>query len=436
MLNLLRPYSGRVIAGVARGLSEHYGPPAALVRFLFVTAFLASPIVLLVYLFLAISMPAEAAVLSELRLPDTSDTSTPRERFERLSSILLRRTAMKGTRHPMPPQFLALLLLLLGFALELPRVEGMDFYYMHPILSGMYGTIMQYGAALFYLTVAFTFFVSEYAEAAPIQLRFPRSEVLLLDSGETKSIGGLASGISRMIDIDPAYVRVLLIFLNILTFGIVGILYLVAFWILRRKTPHPASPRAGGEEKFQNFSPLLQQGKRLGEGSGGNAIRIIVGFLFLFLAVIRISTELRLFFFNEPFFRGTVLIIAGIIFAARGLKSNSDNNRLWLIAGPAILFLGVFDFSTAIFRVQLPLAGRFEVAYLIAGLSLLYFTVVSFLGKPQRIGLALTATILLAALLIQVHVTPARFLVALVQFYDFFFPVIFAGLGLWLVMER
>jgi phage shock protein PspC (stress-responsive transcriptional regulator) len=412
-----------VITGVLRGLSEHYQIPVSLLRLVFFTAFLASPVVLLLYLCLAISMPAEGSVLSELRLANPSAHSDRRDRFRSLAHLLLKRISIGNLRHRVPPQLLALGLLLLGFALELPRVEGSDFYYSHPILSGIYTSISRHGAALFYLSLAVTFFIAERAAPPPLQLQSKRMDQFTLDGGPTKAIGGIASGIARVIGIDAAYIRVLLILLNILTFGLVGIIYLIVFWTMRR----------GSNMQRIHSEPGTNSPARrpLSQGT-----RFAIGILFIFLAVIRVSTELRLFFFNESFFRGAVLVAAGMIFAVRGLKYSSDNNRLWLLAGAAIFFLGILDFSTAIFRVQLSLGGRFEVAYLIGGLSLLYFTLVNFRGNPQRIGFALSAAIVLAALLVQFNITPERFLLALVQFYDFFFPVIFAGFGFWLIMER
>jgi phage shock protein PspC (stress-responsive transcriptional regulator) len=423
VLNLLRPYNGRAITGALRGLSEYYEIPVGLLRLVFFTAFLASPVVLLLYLCLAISMPSEGTVLSELRLANPSEHLGRLDRFDSLAHVLLKRISTGNLRHRVPPQLLALGLLLLGFAFELPRVEGSDFYYTHPILSSIYTSVSRHGAALFYLSMAITFFITERSSPTRVQLRTKRMDRFILDGGSTKAIGGIASGIARVIGIDPAYIRVLFILLNLLTFGLVGIIYLIVFWMMRRSNNIQRDHSDAGTDSLPR-RPLPQ------------GTRFAIGILFILLAVIRVSTELRLFFFNESFFRGAVLVAAGMILAVRGLKYSSDNNRLCLLAGAAIFFLGIFDFSTAIFRVQLSLGGQFEVAYFIGGLTLLYFTIVNFRGNPQRIGFALTTAVILAALLVQFNLTPERFLLALVQFYDFFFPVIFAGFGFWLIMER
>jgi hypothetical protein len=158
--------------------------------------------------------------------------------------------------------------------------------------------------------------------------------------------------------------------------------------------------------------------------------------LFVALALLRLSTEFRLFFFNEPFFQGLAYITIGLLFAMRGLAVSKTSAGVWLIGGAAVLLLGVESFCAAVFRVQLTLPARFEMTYLIAGLSLVYYAVIELAGHRRRAAMVLALIIACAALTIEAHIIPVRFLTALVQFYDFFYPLIFGGLGLWLVMER
>ena len=85
--------------------------------------------------------------------------------------------------------------------------------------------------------------------------------------------------------------------------------------------------------------------------------------------------------------------------------------------------------------MQLSPVERFEVICLIVFLTVAYYSRVVLRGKPRRAGLLLGATSLIAAVIIGAGVAPSHYLTALVQFYDFFYPVIFLGLGLWLTME-
>src|SRR6266446_6989601 len=95
---LIRPISGHMVTGVAAGIAEVYGLPVSFIRVLFVVGFLAQPVIVLVYLLLAISMPSEDAVVSRLSLNDPNDSLSARERFERLSERLVARVIRRRSR--------------------------------------------------------------------------------------------------------------------------------------------------------------------------------------------------------------------------------------------------------------------------------------------------------------------------------------------------
>jgi phage shock protein PspC (stress-responsive transcriptional regulator) len=319
---------------------------------------------------------------------------------------------------------MAFCMLVLAFAFQIPRLEGASFYTNHPITSSLFSNVSRHATAFFYVAVAFTFLAMDRIRTAPVDLRIARKDRVILDAGDFRSIIGLVSGLGRVTGLDPAYIRVAFVLLNVLTFGLVGLIYLLYYVWLRRS----------GRKEYEH-STTIEEPKFI--RPLGAVVRITLGFLFLLLALIRVSTEFRLFFFNEPFFQGIVLILVGCIFTASALRSHqrAGFERLWLLGGAVVLLNGIYELTTAVFQVQLPFAGRFELIYLVGGLSVAYYSLVSLNGQRQRAGFGLAALFFLAALMVQASLAPTHLMLALVQFYDFFFPVIFAGFGLWLVLE-
>jgi phage shock protein PspC (stress-responsive transcriptional regulator) len=259
-------------------------------------------------------------------------------------------------------------------------------------------------------------------------LHSPGTPTLQLLQGVRRSIGGLAAGLAQLIRVDAAYIRVFFILLNILTFGAFGVLYVVAVVLLRRKG------FAGDTDS--SYSPIpSDRATEYDIGSVPASFRWMIGLLFLLLALIRTMTEFRIFFFNEALFHGIILSVMGMLLAWRGLKNPANQHSLLVLAGASVLFLGIEDLTTALFRVQLSSIGGFEVAFVIAALSITYFCLVLLRGLGERISLVFAALCLVAAGMMMMGVIPARFLLALVQFYDFFYPVIFIGFGLWLALD-
>jgi phage shock protein PspC (stress-responsive transcriptional regulator) len=397
-----------------------------MVRAVVLTALLTNPIILLFYLLTWLSLPSELAAVGYMQLADPSVLGG--QRFETLARTLLGRSGVRGRRSNVQTQAIAFVLLATAFALQLPKVEGQNFYYLHPLVAWLFSAVTQFAGVLFYLAVALAFFAAPTPNSQ-VSLRSTRTSELELDRDPYREIGGFVAGIARVLEVQPAVLRVLFVFLNIMTFGVVGIIYLLVIWLLKKqgrvRTPEDIERTAADTEAPANQSfPTW--------------IRILLGSLFLLLALTRLLTEVRLFFFNEPFFQGIVLCTVGLIGVAMTLttRRHGSATNLWLIAGCAIMLFGVYELSTTLFHVQLALTGRFMIAYLGIGLAFLYFGLVAVEGVARRIAIGLATMLFLAALFILLSVAPARFLLALVEFYDFFYPILFAGFGLWLVIEQ
>jgi|GEM_PF-2310976 len=437
MLTLTRPRSGRMISGVAIGLAERYCLSVTLLRVFFVVTMLVSPIVVLLYLLFAIAMPDEENVASSLRLflPETS--LSPRERFERFSKRLLHRFVERPT-YTAPTTVLAVSLLFLAAILELPRAEGPSFYLLHPFITTLYSDVSRFGGAIFYIAAAGLFAFGwkpasqrsnsrSSGELWVVLETKPRAK-FALERGPSKMIGGVASGISRVIALDTAYIRVMLIILNVLTLGLVGVLYLLAWYLERAKINRNMD--VAGEE----FSSPVQHAT----GSTGKnaAFRATIALLLVLLAAIRIATEFRFFFFNEPFVQGIMMGLIGIGIVQYGLDRFRGRSSLWLLGGASIFFAGVYLLASAVGNIQLASIERFEIPELIGVLSLAYAAIVALRGHARTIMLWLALLVAISAAMIALHLTPPAYLAAIVRFYDFFYPIIFAGLGLWIAFER
>ncbi len=69
-------------------------------------------------------------------------------------------------------------------------------------------------------------------------------------------------------------------------------------------------------------------------------------------------------------------------------------------------------------------------------LSVAYLAVVSLRGNAQKMGFIFAIVCAIAAALIGLRFVPANYLMELVRFYSFFYPLLFAGLGLWVAFVR
>lgn len=423
---LVRPERSRLVGGVCASIAERFGIPAWSVRAVIVGAMLTTPVVLLFYLLAWLAIPDESGTVAYLQLATPNGTAP--ERFAALAHEALERVGVRAESTARARQTIAFLLLALAFALQLPNVEGQNFYYLHPILAAIYAVVSRFGGVFFYLSVAVAVFASSTGERAAVELRLPSRDRVLLDAGPHREIGGLLSGVASVIRTQPVVLRMLFVFLNIMTFGIAGLIYLVVVWLLKREGRVQPATELAHPAPNEEREPILL----------GSPARVTLGSLFVLLALTRLVTELRLFFFNEPFLQGVALILAGALAVwsvlSRGGRSSREN--LWLVVACAVLLTGIYELSTTLFRVQLSLSERFVVTYSIVALGFLYFALVTLKGKAQRVAFAIVGLLLLAAVFVELNIAPSRFLLALVDFYGFFYPVLFAGFGLWVIMEK
>jgi hypothetical protein len=160
--------------------------------------------------------------------------------------------------------------------------------------------------------------------------------------------------------------------------------------------------------------------------------------IFFLLALTKFANAYRLFFFNEPYVHGILHGALGIMIFAWAFRrwDQYTGARLWMLLSPALIFWAIYEISTALFYVQLPFVARFQVGYLIAGTVFIYYSLVALRGRPTLYGISIGIFFYLLVILIQFNVIPSSLLLLLVQFFEFFYPVIFAGAGLWVVMEK
>ncbi|HEX5316287.1 MAG TPA: hypothetical protein VFX22_06500, partial [Candidatus Kapabacteria bacterium] len=165
-------------------------------------------------------------------------------------------------------------------------------------------------------------------------------------------------------------------------------------------------------------------------------LRAAIALLLIVLAFVHVATAFRLFFFNEPFVLGIVMGLIGIALVWQGLKLPHNRNLLWLLCGASVFFSGVYFFASTIGNIQIAAIERFEIIEIIGAISLAYAGLVSLRNDAQTMMLWLALIVALSAAMILLHFTPPAYLAALIRFYDFFYPIIFAGLGLWIAFER
>src|SRR5205823_6497920 len=120
--------------------------------------------------------------------------------------------------------------------------------------------------------------------------------------------------------------------------GIIGALYFLIVWLMRA--------RLNTERDHAN--DVLTSDEQPSQFNSAMAA------IFILLAIVRVSTEFRWFFFNEPFVRGLLLCIAGVMLSRRALP-------LAVLAGAILLFVGVHDITVASFHVQPTAADRWIV---------------------------------------------------------------------------
>jgi phage shock protein PspC (stress-responsive transcriptional regulator) len=411
-----------MICGVTIGLAERYGVPATLVRAIFIAAFLATPFAILLYLLLSLSIPSEMSVAGKLRQFPVDMTLSSRERFENFSQLLVNRLLQKRATSWIPAHLLAIWLLILAALLELPRMENTILYLAHPMVPTFLHNLSLLGTSLFFACVAFLLLFQKKRTAPIPILELPKQDTFYCNRGAGKMIGGVVSGIAEVLEIDPAYLRVLLIILNFLTMGLAGAIYLLVWYLHRNKEDVAViSDTELPPRQPDQLSPMF---------------RIGIALLFLLLAGIHLSTEFRFFFFNESFLEGMALSFVGIAFVWHSLATLRSREQLWMVGGSAIFLLGIYQGITNIAHLQISTAKEFEIAEIILALSMVYLGFVVLRGYARSLTFGIAGAFALSSLLIAVGIIPTIYLTELIRFYSFFYPIIFAGFGLWIIFEK
>lgn len=408
---LARPYRGRWIAGVCAAIENAYGVPLWLVRMTAIVAFFAAPVVLLVYLLLAISIPSERGSADSLVLRNPE--FGPRG-FAAASTLLLDRTAARLRSVSTRQRTIVPALFLLTLFFGLPKLEGAMFDQIHPMLDASFTSANRVAAAAVYLLIGCTFVFRSRSERQRVAMEIAPRDRFALEATEFKAIGGVAIAISRMTYLDVGVIRVMLLLLNFLTLGIIGALYFLVVWLMRRRI------YAGEDRLDSNTSDTTV--------TGIDNFSVMMAAIFILLAIVRLATEFRWFFFNESFVRGLLLVVAGILLSRR-------TAALATVGGAVLLFLGVHDIAIALFHVQPEAASRWIINYCLLALAIAYYAFIALRGQSRIVGFGLALVPVVAALLIMAHVVSEPFLLALSRFYDFFSPLIFSGLALWVAME-
>ncbi len=422
MFALARPRSGRVITGVTKSLAERYRVSVVLLRTGLVAFTLVSPVVLLLYLLLSIAIPDEERVASQLSEWPHAAGLSGRKRFEHFTSRLIRRfSPVKASR----TTWISLALLFFAAILELPRSEGTAFYWTHPILTSIGEVVSNVAPIVFYLSLALLFVIVWIPRESLVVFPLSERDRFLPDCGPAKMLGGIASGLSRTIGIDAAYLRVLLILLNIFTLGLVGIGYLILWYLERSKNASlsdesdskPAQEPTTGSSKVFFF-------------------RVSVAVLVGLLGIIYIATEDRWFFFNRSLFQGGIMVLVGLAFVWREIRRSPSQSIFGLLVGAVIFLSGIYSFASAVGNLQIGSVDRFEILAIIGAIAFAYIALVTLRAEARTLGLLSALVLAVCAAMIGLHVTPPEYIAAIVRFYDFFYPIIYAALGLWISFDR
>ena len=410
-----------MVGGVALALSERFGLPQTLTRIALGAIVISSPYGPLLYMLLWLAMPGERRVLPQLELSArfTRDASG----FDTMTRQLLDRfRVIEGVK--VISVLLAFVMLFFAVMLQLSHIHEAAFHAEHPLLSWALTTIDTMGGVIAYLALGALFIFTDVDRKPLVSFWQQPRPKLELDATSSRVIFGLMSGLARVTNMDPLILRVLAMLVSMLTFGVGAVLYVVVVILLDRRSKeiHPAHVHdlAATAPKF---SHKLLRG---------------IGAIFFILAVTKFANAYRLFFFNEPYVHGVLHGILGIMIFAWAFRrwDQVSASRLWMLLSPAIIFWAIYELTTALFYVQLPFVARFQVGYLIAGTVFIYYSLVALRGRPILYGISIGIFFYLMVMLIQFNVIPSSLLLLFVQFFEFFYPIIFAGAGLWVVMEK
>ncbi len=428
MLSLYRPQNHRAIAGVALGLAEFYEVPVVVIRLLFVTAFLATPLALLTYLLLAISIQGEEAIASELSMAYIGSASSRYVRFEAFTELLRQRLRARDGIQAVIHKAIAILLVFFGLALELPKLGIAAYASPHLLSSSLLEPISRFGTGLFYLTAGVAVILIRQRVSTRVIYKVPIVSHFTPAPAPARLIGGIAAGLSRMLEVDVAFLRVCFILLNIFTCGIFGIAYLLALLFMNRSARLREEPKIIRREADAYDRPMTSRTAR------SRAI-LVIGWLLLLLSGMSLASELGVVYLTESFIGGLALASIGFLISLVGVRAQTKYSAVLILSGVDCFLFGIGDLCRRVFHVQLSSVERTEVLCVMGFVSLVYYSVVVLGGIPKVVGILFGAACLGSAFLMIGGVVPAQYLAALNQFYEFFYPMIFFGFGVWILMD-
>ncbi len=423
---LVRPPNGTVVGGVAAAIAERFGLSVFLVRLVFLASMNASEVSIALYILLWLSIPNVRSVIGLL---DFGSTTNDGSRIgENLSRAFAALGIHKGRRALGSAIPIGLAILLFAICLQFTKLSTADPFRTAPFIGVIAATLTRLSSAIFYASCGLLFlFRAIRAKSSQILTQEIRQS-LQLDQSDRKALFGLVSGVGADLGVDAGLLRPLLILANILTLGGAGAVYLIEVVVLRQKKEvgaliPPETVDAAEATPRKNFTFSLIASR-------------IIGVLFILLSLVRLATEYRFFFFNEAFAAGAVLCVIGVvtITCALGAVSYSSTARMLVLASTSILLYGLYELSTVLFYVQLPFVARFELSFAIAALSFIYYGFTALTGKRLQLALLIGTAFLLAALGFQFNLLSSRFVLAIVEFYLYFYPILYGTAGLWLIV--
>jgi len=424
---MVRPTKGAVAGGVAAAIADRFSLNVTMVRIVCLAAMSASEFSIALYVLLWLSIPTDRGVIKQMRLPNGDERASGSHFSQFIRKAFDQLGLRKDSQRLVSALPIGLVILLFAVSLQFTILIGTDPFRTAPIISVLAGTLGRLASAMFYASFGILLLIPSRSKTEPLILTQERERSLKLDTSERRALFGLISGIGSELGIEASLLRALAMLANIFTLGGAGAVYLgVALYLKRKK-----------RQTQGDVVDEMSTGKPMSSSfSFSPAASRTIGLLLILIAVVRLATEYRFFFFNEGFAAGLLLCTIGAIVIGVTLKSVSTSSRarMLLLASTSIFLYGLYQISTVLFYVQLPFVARFELTFAIASLSFIYFGITAVEGKATKLAITIGLLLLLAVLGFQANLLSSRFALAIVQFYLFFYPILYATAGLWLIL--
>jgi phage shock protein PspC (stress-responsive transcriptional regulator) len=418
---------------VAAGIAARFDISIVLMRFLFLAMMCVSPFGILLYTLLWLSMPSEGVLIGRLQVAETAEI--PRVKFEefvKLCSSGILDGAKSHSSLLRGVVSILMLLIAIGMQVSFARGDRGDIQPTAFIWLGL--NLSRFASPLCYLVfAAFPFFGKRQKAQSPILLS-ARTSHFMSDHSDTHALFGVASGFGMLTGIDPVVIRVILVLLNIFSFGLVTMAYLITAFVLDQRERQLKNTE---ETEPNPISAPFSLERRTGR-SLTKTYLLLLSSLFVVLSATRFATEFRILFFNESFASGVTLNLIGLLLTYQGLLRGTDSSRwrIGLLSGSAIFLYGCYNLAIAFFNVQLPFASYYQIGFAIFGVSLIYFAFSLLEGEGRLVTLLVAVLLLLPSLIARSKPELFDFAISFGKFYSFFCPLLYAGCALWILFER